>query len=820
MNLIKHYLTVALRHVWRHRSFSAINVIGLTLGITSCMFIYLWVNDEKSIDNFHEKGDRLYNVYMRTATKDAVNGLYTVPVAFNNEKKRVYVIFEDARETIPEIEAMSFYHAGYMKPWGKAETFKLGDKAYKFEGSRATKDFFNMFSFPLVAGDRATALADGYNVAISRKMSDMFFDSPEQAIGKTLRCENSLDLQVTAVFEDLGPNTSMKFDFLASWLLHETGKLNWSSNYVLGTLLLAPDADVKQVTEKLNALVASRMEKFEGTTTTLGLQPYRDMYLVSNFEDGHPSGGRVAYVKIFTGVAIFIIVIACVNFMNLATARSVKRAKEVGVRKVIGSSRAFLVGQFFGESLLLSFFALLISILLIWLLLPLFNNFTGKQISIPFTQVETWQYLIGLALITGIVAGSYPALFLSSMKPVKVLKGVVSFTRNAIWVRKGMAVFQFGLSILLLIATIVMSQQTSFMQNVNLGYDKENLLYLQTEGTLTKFDGYMAFKHAAEKMPGVMVVDKSSEAPHAMAFLVDEDDGVRETNAADNSAIKWEGKQQGRSVGFKPTSVGFDFLKLMNLDVAEGRGFSREFATDSADAFMVNEQAVKEMGLKDPVGKWVSAWNKKGHIIGILKDYNTNSLHERIRPIIIDVKEYESFGVVMVRTEAGKTKEAIASLETVYKQLNPDYPFSFKFVEEDYDRMYRSEKMITKLSNAFAGLAIVISCLGLLGLIMFSAEQRTKEIGIRKALGATVGSIVGLLSKDFVRIVLISFLIATPVSAWLMSQWLAGFAYKIDLSWWIFAGAGMTALLIALFTISFQAVQSARANPVDSLRSE
>lgn len=383
-----------------------------------------------------------------------------------------------------------------------------------------------------------------------------------------------------------------------------------------------------------------------------------------------------------------------------------------------------------------------------------------------------------------------------------------------------MAVFQFGLSILLLIATMVMSQQTSFMQSVNLGYNKENLLYLPTEGKLTKFDGYMAFKEAAEKMPGVAVVDKSSEAPHAMAFLVDEDDGVRETNAADNSAIKWDGKEQGAKVGFKPTSVGFDFLELMDLGVVEGRGFSREFSTDSADAFMINEQAVKEMGIKDPVGKWVSAWNKKGHIIGVLKNYNTNSLHERIRPIIIDVKEYENFGVVLVRTEAGMAKEAIASLEEVYKKLNPDYPFSFKFVEDDYNRMYAAEKTMTKLSNVFATLAIMISCLGLLGLIMFSAEQRTKEIGIRKALGATVGSIVGLLSKDFVKIVVISFCVATPVSAWLMSRWLSGFAYKIDLSWWIFAIAGMAALAIALFTISFQAVQSARANPVDSLRSE
>jgi ABC-type antimicrobial peptide transport system permease subunit len=452
--------------------------------------------------------------------------------------------------------------------------------------------------------------------------------------------------------------------------------------------------------------------------------------------------------------------------------------------------------------------------------LPSFNQFTGKEIALPYDQPTAWLVLLGLSLTTGLVAGSYPAIFLSSMKPVQVLKGVVSFTRNAIRARRGMAVFQFGLSILLLIATMVMSRQTRFLQNVNLGFDNENVLYLQTEGELTKFAGYMAFKRAAEQMPGVMLVDKSSEAPHKMAFLVDENDGVRETQDADDSAIKWEGKEKGTGVGFKPTSVGFDFLDLMKLDVVEGRGFSRENATDSADAFMINEQAVKEMGIKDPIGKWISAWAKKGHIIGILKDYNINSLHERIRPLIIDVKEYEYFGIILVRTEAGKTKEAIASLEKVYKELNPDYPFSFRFIEDDTQKMYQSERMVTRLSNVFAFLAIAISCLGLLGLIMFSAEQRTREIGIRKALGATVASIVGLLSKDFVKIVVLSFVVAAPVSAWLMMQWLSGFAYKIELSWWIFAVAGVAALLIALLTISFQAFQSARANPVDSLRSE
>lgn len=426
MNLIKHYFTVALRQVWRHRSFSAINVIGLTLGITSCMFIYLWVKDERAVDNFHEKRDRLYNVYMRTASKDGVTGLYNVSASYNDTDKRLHIPFEDAGQSIPEIEGMAFYHPGYAKPWGKAETFAVGDKAYKLEGSRASQDFLTMFSFPIIAGDAATALKPGTNIAISRKMSDLFFDNPQEAIGKTLRYENRLDLQVTAVFEDLGPNTSMKFDFLASWEMAATFQMSFSSNYTNGTLLLAPGANMESVTERLNALVASRTEKFEGVTTTLGLQRYGDQYLVTNFVDGRPEGGRIEYVRIFTGVAVFILVIACVNFMNLATARSVKRAKEVGVRKVIGSSRMYLVGQFFGESLLLSFFALLISVVLIIVLLPAFNNFTGKQIAIPFAQFETWRNLVGLALITGIIAGSYPALFMSSMKPVTVLKGVVS----------------------------------------------------------------------------------------------------------------------------------------------------------------------------------------------------------------------------------------------------------------------------------------------------------------------------------------------------------------------------------------------------------
>jgi putative ABC transport system permease protein len=818
MNMIGHYFTVALRQVWRHKAFSAINVAGLAIGMTCCMAIFLWVADEKAVDNFHTKGDSLYNVYMTVRSASGVESVYNTPRRYYDSA--VHILYEDAAEVIPEVQGIAYYATGYSMPWGKAETFQVNDKIYKLEGSRASKDFLTMFSYPIIAGDARTALQDIKGLAISRKMANLFFGSPEEAIGKSIRYENKRDFQVTAVFEDLTSQSSRKFEFLANWEAHIKGYMDWSSNNMEATFLLADGANPEEVAAKINKLVQPRLDKNQPYSVEIGLQPYRDQYLKSNFANGKPSGGRIEYVRVFSGVAIFILVIACINFMNLATARSVKRAKEVGVRKVIGSPRLYLIGQFFGESLLLSFFALALSLLLLQVLLPAFNSVTGKNLVAPITSLPTWITLIGLALITGILAGSYPALFLSSLKPVRVLKGAVQFTQNAIWFRKGLAVFQFGLSILLLIATIVVSRQTAFMQSMNLGYNRENLLYFTIEGELSKYDKFQAFKHSALQLPGVQVIDRSSEAPHAMKFLVDDNDGSAETDEADESAIKWEGREKGQMVGFKPTSVGFDFVKLMDLRVVEGRNFSRDNATDSADAFLVNEQAVKEMGMKDPIGKWVSAWKKKGHIIGVLKDYNINSLHERIRPLIVDVKEYEYFGVILVRTEAGKTKEVIAGLEKIYKDLNPNYPFSFRFVEEDYNNMYRNEQVMSKLSNGSAVLAIIVSCLGLLGLVMFSAEQRTREIGIRKALGATVSSIVGLLSQDFIKIVLASFVLATPIAAYLMHQWLNGFAFKIDLSWWIFGFAGIAALLLALLTISFQAVQSARANPVESLRSE
>jgi len=803
--MLKSYFKIAWRNITRHKVHTTINVAGLALGMTCCLFIFLWVQDEKSIDNFHDQGKDLYTVYERIEANGKVEGDYNTPRQYINGNN--LFLMEGIKEAVPEVKGLAFYKTGYELPWGHAESFRVGEKILKMEGSRAGEDFFKLFSYPLIEGNAATALKEVNDIAISRKMAGLLFGSPAKAIGQTVRYENRLDFVVKGVFEDLPKESSLKFDFLFNWLAQKKALLEYSSNNFQTYLQLAGTANVKDVEARITRYLQTRIGNQDGIRFQVGLQRAGDRYLHSTFVNGRPEGGRIEYVRIFSGVAIFILIIACINFMNLTTARSVKRAKEVGLRKVVGSTRWQLIGQFFGEAILFSFLAMLLSIVLIYFLLPAFNHFTGKQIQPPVGQLKFWVSSMALVLITGLVAGSYPALYLSSLQPIRVIKGVLRFTQGTIWFRKGLTVFQFVLSITLMIATIVITRQTNYVQTTHLGYDRENKIYVRIEGELLKMRNYLLFKEEVSRMPGIALIDRSTEAPHAMNFIVSDD-------------INWEGKPKNAIVGFKPSSVGFDFVKLMDLKIAEGRDFSRLIATDSSDAFMVNETAVRRMGLKDPIGKWVSAWKKRGHIIAVLKDYHTQSLHEPIMPIMIDVKEYEDFGVIIARTEPGKTREALASLAKVYKEINPNYPFDYQFLDEEYKKLYSSEAIISKLSVLFATLAILISCLGLLGLVMFAAEQRLKEIGIRKVLGASLGQIITLFSKDFLKLIGIAFLIAAPLSWYYMHQWLQDFAYKIAISWWIFALAGGGSIVIALLTVSYQAIKAALANPVNSLRSE
>ncbi|MDN5284301.1 MAG: FtsX-like permease family protein [Mucilaginibacter sp.] len=802
--MFRNFFRTAWRYMMRHKVHTVINISGLALGITCCLFIFLWVQDERHIDNFHPDEKNLYTIYQTTTAGGKVSSSYSSPLKYVNGK--IEFLLEDMKDVIPGVKLETIYATGYELPWGHAETFQVGEKVMKLEGSRAGKDFFKLFNYPIIAGNAETALRDMSGIAISRKMAAMFFNSPEQAIGKSIRYENRLSFVVSAVFEDVTAQSSLKFDFLFNWDAQKK-LLDWASNNFQTFIRLSPTADPEKTAAKINQYLQTRLAKNTGTQTRIGLQRFGDQYLHSNFVNGKPEGGRIEYVRIFSEAAVFILIIACINFMNLATARSVKRAKEVGVRKVIGGSRANLIGQFFGESLLFSFLAMLVSVILLIVLLPVFDHFTGKQFRPPFLQGSFWLSLFGLTFITGFIAGIYPALYLSSLQPARILKGVLRFTQGAIWFRKSLTIFQFVLSIILLIATLVISRQTNYVQNTHLGYDRENLIYVRIEGELAKKSNYLLFKDQALKMPGVAMVDRSTEAPHAMNFVVADD-------------INWQDKERNASVGFKPSSVGFDFVKIMKLQIAYGRDFSPAIVTDSTDAFMVNEEAVRQMGMKNPIGKWVSAWKKRGHIIAVLKDYHTQSLHEPIKPVMIDVKEGENFGVILIKTQTGKTREALASLTKVYKDINPNYPFAYQFVDQEYKKLYSSELIITQLSIVFAIIAIVISCLGLLGLVMFSAEQRVKEFGIRKVLGASLPQLTALFASDFLQLILIAFLIAAPLGWYAMLRWLQGFAYRIDLSWRIFALAGVISLLIAMLTLSYEAVKTAMANPVKSLRAE
>lgn len=802
--MIKNYLKIAWRNIISHKAHSLINVFGLALGITCYLLISFWVKDETNKDNFHQNGGLLFTTYYSTAADGKVEGIYASPRKYENNQASM--LLKDAKEVIPDIKHLCFYITGYELPWGHPETFQVGDKKVKMEGARASEDFFKIFSYPLIEGSAETALQDMSGIVISRKMSEIFFGSPKEAMGKSLRFENKRDFIVKAVFEDLTANSSLKFDFLLNWDAQEK-LLEWASGNVYTYLQLNEYADPIKVQRQLNQFLQTRLDRKVGLRFEVGLQRFGDQYLYNHFVNGEPRGGRIEYVRIFNGVAIFILLIACINFMNLATARSVKRAKEVGLRKVVGSNRIHLIIQFFGESVLFCLLATLLSLLLLLAAIPAFNYLTEKQINYPFIQLSFWISLFKLTLVTGLIAGIYPALYLSSLKPVQILKGIFKSQKGTALFRKGTTIFQFTLSSMLIIATIIISRQINFIQHSNLGYDRENLVGIRIEGALATYDKYRLFKERVINMPGIELVDRSSEAPHEMGFEVID-------------PINWQGRPSSSAVAFKPASVGFDFTKLMKLEIVSGRDFSREVSTDSADAFLVNEEAVKQMGLKDPIGKWISAWNKRGHIIGILKDFHTASLRDPIKPVVIDVKEYEYFGFIIVRTKAGQTRNALASLEKVYSDINPNYPFSYQFVDKEYENLYRSELTMAKLTIVFSGLAIIISCLGLLGLVMFAVDQRVKEIGVRKVLGASVSGIIHLLSKDFIKLVCIALLVALPIAYILMNKWLDNFAYSIEIQWWMFALTAFFMLVVALCTISVQAIKAAIANPVNSLRNE
>jgi putative ABC transport system permease protein len=789
--VIKNYLKVAWRNLVRNKAHTFINIAGLSVGLACSLLILLWVQNELNVDAFHKNSGRLFTIYDKFYSAHKPIGTYNTSG----------VLAAVLKKNIPEIE----YATGFG--FNGDHVFRAGDKVLKLEGNSADADFFKMFSYTLLQGKAQSALNTPASLAISRKMAENFFGSPQNALGKTIRYDNKRNFTITAVFENLSASSSQKFDFLTNWdaFYQENPWARDMGNIGPGTYIqLRADADPALTQTK----IMHYLDKFNkgprtSESATLGLQRFDEVYLHGNFVDGNLEGGRIGYVNLFSIVAIFILLIACINFMNLTTARSVKRAREIGIRKVVGALRSSLIWQFISESLLITSMAVIIALVLVVLLLPVFNQITQKQIELPFNQLSFWIKLVALTLVTGFISGSYPALFLSSFNPVKVLKGAIKLDPGTTLFRKGLVVFQFLLSVILTIGTIIVSRQVNFIQSINLGYDKENLVYVPLEGDLgTKYE---VFRDEALKMPGIQSLTRISSTPT----------NIQQSDAS----IDWVGSDPNLNMQFNYAYAGYDFVNTMKLKLVSGRDFSRDFPSDST-GFMINEAALKIIGYANPIGKNLTFRGIHGKIIGVLKDFHFSSLHEQIKPLIVPFNARETNGFALIRTQPGKTKEAIASLENIYKQLNPNFQFTYSFSDEEYNKLYNNEQIISKLSDAFAFLAIFISCLGLLGLAMFMAEQRIKEIGIRKVLGANVASLFVLLLSEFLLLVIIALLIASPIAWYAMNKWLQNFAYKAPVQIWMFIMAGGLVVLIAMATVSFQAIKAALVNPIKSLRSE
>jgi len=790
--MIKNYFKIAWRNLLHNKTFSLINIFGLALGMTCSLLIMLWLKDELKRDRFHANDKRLFRVMENQYYSGDISTFPSTPG----------ILAENIVKDIPEIEMAS------QMLWEEQPLFTVGDKFDKEKGRYVQKDFLRMFSFKLVKGDAATALARPDAVVISEKLADKYFKG-EDPIGRMIKIDGKESVVVTGVLEEVPELSSLKFDFLLSydiWFKKNDWAKEWDNNGPRCYVMLAPNALVENVNAKIKGYIKS---KKKDSNVDLFLQNYGESYLYSNWDNGKQAGGRIEYVRIFSFVAVIILLIACINFMNLATARSLRRAREIGVRKVVGAGKRQLIAQFIGESMFVSFLAILFSLLIVALILPSFNVLTEKNLAIDLADPAFLLIVVGLTVVTGVISGSYPALFMSTLKPIVVLKGLLKFKSGATYFRKGLVVFQFALSIFLILGMIIIYRQISYINNKNLGFAKEDLLYMPLEGGLQKT--FFAFKDELLKQPGIKNISSAQSSPLEVG--------------SSTQGVRWPGKDTTKLILFSNNPITYDYVKTMGIELLAGRDFDPSYSLDTMN-YLVNEAAARKIGYKDPVGKELTMWGDKGTIIGLMKDFHHNSLHVPIEPLILRlykgswVKEGGYWGNVIIRTEKGQSKQALASMEKVFKKFSPGFPFKYYFTDDEIEKNYKAEYTVSKLSRYFAFLAIFISCLGLFGLVTFTAEQKTKEIGIRKVLGASVTGIVRMLSKDFLKLVLLAAVIAFPVAWWLMHKWLMDFEYRIDIGWWVFVVAGIVALLIALLTISFQSIKAAIANPVKSLRTE
>jgi len=793
--MIRNYLKIAWRNLISNKFSSFINVGGLAVGMAVAMLIGLWIWDELSFDKNFQHYDRIAQVKQNFTMNGGKGTGTSVPWPIGDELRKSFG---------------SDYKYVSMASFNYNHILANGDKKLTKNGSFFEPQMLNMLSLKMLKGARAP-LDNPSSIILSSSTAEAYFGKTNP-IDKLMNIDNNMLAKVTGVYEDFPDNSSFAdVSFIASWELYSNANGlkkqadTWRCNCYMSFVQLAPNADINKASARIRDIKLTKVNKSELIQKPeVFLDPMKNWHLYSEFKNGVIAGGRIRYVWLFGIIGVFVLLLACINFMNLSTARSEKRAKEVGIRKAIGSMRRQLIFQFLSESLLVVVFAFVLALVLVQLSLPFFNGMADKKMSVLWASPLFWLIGIGFSLITGLISGSYPALYLSSFQPVKVLKGTFRVGRMATIPRKVLVVLQFTVSVVLIIGTIVVFRQVQFAKNRPVGYSRDGLVMLP----MVTGDVHNKFNTVKDELlkTGAIVNMAESGSPTTADYST-------------NSGFNWKGKDPSLAVEFPNIDVTYDYGKTVGWQFTDGRDFSREFLTDSA-GFVINETAAKFMNLKKPVGEIIKWDGTPFHVIGVVKDMVSESPYEPVRPTLFHMMKGSGDFVIVKINPKMSTHNALEKMEAVFKTYNPAQPFDYQFADDEYAKKFGNEERIGKLASSFAILAIFISCLGLFGMASFMAEQRTKEIGVRKVLGASVTGLWALLSKDFVKLVVISLIIATPVAWYFMRGWLMNYPYHTELSWWIFALTALGAVSITLLTVSFQSIKAAMANPVKSLKTE
>lgn len=790
-SMLQHNVLISYRNFLRYKSSFLINLFGLSVGLACVLLIWMWVSDELAMNKFHENDAQLVEVMENV---DQATGMVT---RFSTPGLLAGALPED----MPEVKKAIATTFG----WNQNFMLSVGNNDIKARCTYVGEEFFQMFSYDLIHGDKQTVLSDKNSIVLTERLAMNLFGTTENLIGKTVEWEQKENLMISGIMENVPGLSSIEFDFVLNFekFRDENKWLNdWSNTGPKTFALLEEGTDIDALNKKLEDYIIRKTEG-ESAHRKPFVTSFSDLYLNDRYENGKVAGGRIEYVRLFSIIAVFILLIACINFMNLSTARASRRLKEVGVKKAMGAARNSLVFQFLSESILIVLASMFVAIGLVYLFLPQFNYITGKELTIVF-DLKLVATLFIIALFTGVIAGSYPALYLSGFNPVMVLKGKLHKQTGEQWARRGLVVFQFSLSIILIVAVWVVYSQIEYVQHKNLGYQSENILVVEKSGALVtdaKSDLFMA---EAAKLPTVTDVSAFGHT------FTGKNGGTY--------GVKWPGKDPEDRTEFERLPVEYGAIELLEIKMNAGRSFSKALKSDSTK-IIFNQAAIDFMGIDDPIGKKIVFWGEDREIIGVTEDFHFESFRNRVEPLLFFVAPNRSLNMLL-KIKPGQEREAIAQLEQLHQQINPGFQFDFNFMDESFDILYASEQRVSKLSQYFAALAIAISALGLFGLVAFTAERRIKEIGIRKILGSRQMDIILLLGKDFSRMVLVSIIIALPISYFIASEWLDGFAYRIELKWWLFVGSGFLALAIAWVTVGLQTVKISRVNPVDCIKNE